>query len=714
MRNITFNHLRKIFVIFLVLGLAVFLRLRAVDLLPIDYDEDDYLLAAQQYARALNNRDIGGLIDQNYRQEHPPLSKLVYGFAIFPLPQAPEISDRPTTAPPATSLPEPHFKIARLTGASINIVTVFALAILNPLAGFFLAIHTYTIKYTSQVMLEALPMLTSALTVLFYLHSKRKANMWLWLSAIALGLTASGKYMYCIVGVAVLIDWLLAFRRESSFKWRNVLLPVFWGLVAVGIFFATNPYLWHSPLQRLSESLLYHGGYAQSDAVRQAGFPLWQPFVWMATSVPWHPGVFVVGVDILLFIFGLLGLSSLKNRYPVFFLWLGIGVLFLLVWPTKWPQYILLLMVPFSLSAGIGLHEKIVLPVVRRVREFRQPKIRTTKEEIYVAREMRQAAYWLLPGLIVLAVITLFPLVFQLAMSLTDFSSLSIRDGLGGGVWRELWMGLTGQVDPVSPDSIGRSRDVNYLGPILLLFVLFGFDGTSLLVFELIWTVLSVSLQTGVGFTIALILNRKGLKFTNLWRGIYILPWAIPEFVGALMWMQIFDPRFGWLQLASQGFFQRVDLPFLTTNISSIWRENPNAAMLLLLVAGTWYGFPFMMLASSAALKLIPEDVYEAAAIDGANSWHMLLKITWPLILPLLAPAIIIRSIFTFNQFYLFTTLQPPDPLSTFATISYYFFNDGGVYSVSAAINIITIVFLILGIILFNRWTKASKGVTYV
>jgi ABC-type sugar transport system permease subunit len=119
------------------------------------------------------------------------------------------------------------------------------------------------------------------------------------------------------------------------------------------------------------------------------------------------------------------------------------------------------------------------------------------------------------------------------------------------------------------------------------------------------------------------------------------------------------------------------------------------------------------MLAASAGLKMIPGEVYEAAALDGANAWQRFRDITWPLLLPLLAPALIIRGILAFNQFYLFYALNPPFPLITFASLSYFIFDQGGRYAVSAVINIFTVVLLVLFLLWFNRQSGAGEGVTY-
>jgi ABC-type sugar transport system permease subunit len=125
------------------------------------------------------------------------------------------------------------------------------------------------------------------------------------------------------------------------------------------------------------------------------------------------------------------------------------------------------------------------------------------------------------------------------------------------------------------------------------------------------------------------------------------------------------------------------------------------------------------MLASSVGLKTVPPDVFDAAAVDGANAWNTFRYVTWPLLFPLIGPAIIIRSIFAFNQFYLFQAFGFGD--STLATLSYNIFNptsgarglSGGMFSVSAIINIITVIILAGLVFLFNRWSKAGEGVTY-
>jgi ABC-type sugar transport system permease subunit len=726
----------------LIVLLAWTLRWRAVTMLPGDYDEDDYLRAAQQYAALLRTGDWQGFTETNYRPEHPPLAKIVFGFSLLSAPEAPLLPDRPTTAQPDKFLPKEQLRAARTSGAMLGTLTVALLALVNPLAGLFLAVHGMTIKYVDQVMLEALPALTSLVMVLAYQKSRGDAlrrPYWLVFSAVFLGLTAASKYLYCAVGIAILVDWYLDYCRGDALRrpYRAMLL---WGLLAIAVFFAANPYLWPDPIGRLKESVFYHVGYSSgASEVQQANFPVWQPLVWLNTSpYSWHEGVFLLGLDPLIALFAAFGLVRLWRKERVYALWLGLGLFFLLLWPTKWPQYILMLTVPLSLAAAHGVLALIIQPIQnwwaavtdRAVRRtvlngtFSNPEHPRLSEisfkvwcdallgEKPVARtDLRQALPWLVPGLLAFAVFTLLPLLFQFGVSLTDFNSVSIRDGLNGGIWREVWGGLTGQIPPASTEFPFRSKEVNFTGPSSYLPVLDYITGGGILVFNLLWTIVSVALQTALGLGAALLLWQPGIKLRRGWELLFILPWAIPEMIGALMWLNIFAPTTGWLSLAVQTHGDQIPFAFFTG-----WERSPSLWALVLLIATLWYGFPFMMLAASAGLKLVPLEVFDAAQLDGANAWQTFRHVTWPLLMPLVVPAIIIRGIFAFNQFYLFQVFQIGQ--GTLATLSYNFFNPSGYFingqfAISAVLNILTMLILIGFVILFNRWSKAREGVTY-
>jgi arabinogalactan oligomer/maltooligosaccharide transport system permease protein len=687
--------------------IALNARLTAVDKLPIDYDEDDYLRAGQLYAQGIQQGDWSVFTRENYRTEHPPLTKIINGLILSTLPPAPEIPDRPTTADPARSLPQPHLDNVRTSHAIFGTLEVFVLSLINPLAGLILAEHTWTIKYTSQVMLEALPALTSLLVVVFYLKSKGKFNAWSLLSAMMLGLTAASKYPYTMMGVAVLIHWLWDSwpgrsddDNRSNWQWIRPILT--WGGIALIVFFLADPYLWPDPINRLRDSIGYHGRYATTAAeVQEANYPLWQPLVWLAQSVPWHPGVFSVPLDALVLLFAVLGLKRLWQKYRVFALWLIIMLVFLFFWPTKWPQYILMLTAPLALSAVEGLRLVIWEPFSHWARRVRSDGVkRPTRSSMQTAwRETRQAFPWIVPGLIALGVIALFPLIYQLAMSLTDLNTLSLRDGMRGGVWRAVGEGLSGQVKPVTVSVFERrtSNQVNYAGPELLLNLLTG-GVADAVIFEVVWTVSAVFLQTAFGVGVALMLSRAGVRFKGLWRTLFIVPWAIPEFVGAIMWFNIFEPTNGWISLLLHKPFP--------------WQENPTAILIVLLIAALWMGWPLMMLAALAGLKMIPPEVYDAAAVDGAKGWARFRAVTWPLLLPVLTPVLIIRAILTFNQFYLFYAMQVGYPTTTLSTLAFFFFDAtsgfGGKFAVAAAINFFTVI-LLLGFVIWFSSRKSTQ-----
>jgi ABC-type sugar transport system permease subunit len=705
--------------ILIVLALAWTLRLRAVERLPIDYDEDDYLRAGQQFAYLIRTGNWSGFLNTNYRPEHPPLAKIAYGLAILDLPEEPLIADVEIEAKPASSLPESLLQRARTVAAVFGTLTAGLLALLNPLGGLFLAINTWTIKYTSQVMLDGLSALLSLSMVLAYVRYKKTHKTgWLVGSAVLLGLAADSKFLHGTIGFAVLIDWFLDAKRNNDFAEhpfgvsRYYKRAFLWGLLSLVIFFIANPYLWPDPLGRLRATLDAVSYTATNPNVENAGYVFWQQLNWLSMSVPWQldPPAFVIMADTFIAILAVIGFRRLWDSRRVFAIWLVLGLVVLLLWRTKWPQYLLVLTVPLALAAaeGAGVIWQGLLDWWRERKAV--PATISTKSDL------RRALPWLVPGLIAFAVLTLFPLFFQFAVSLTDFNATSIRDGFQGGIWRAVWGGLTGQI-PAMPVDIGtRSNQVNYVGleayPAVFTFITGSPDGWSILFFNILWTILSVLFQGALGLAVALLLWQRGVRLEKFWQTLFILPWAIPEMIGATMWLNVFQRDWGWLSLAADKYGPG-SIPGLLLDItessSGLW-------LITFLLPAIWYGFPFMMLAASVGLKAIPRNVFDAAAIDGANIFQTFRYITWPLLLPLLLPAVIIRGIFAFNQFYLFQVFFFQD--ATLATLSYNVFNPSGFnssgqFAISATINIISVIILIGFIVLFNRWSKAEEGVSY-
>jgi hypothetical protein len=329
------------------------LRLRAVRFLPVDYDEPVYFGAAAYYAQALAHGDLGAVVGYDFNFEHPPLMKLVYGAVLVPQAPINEPLPEPLTPPP----PSQAFFTLRSFSGVLGVVNVLIVSLVNPLAGLFLALHSYTVKYTSQIYLEALPMLTSAAAALAYWKSQRRFSGWMLLSALALGLTAASKYIYCVVGIAIALDWAVhALLHKDEDGKRHALaglgMLIGWGVLAIAAFFAADPYLWSDPGSRLASSIAFNVGYSQGEHVEEVGYPALQPLVWLFTSVPWHPFAIFIQIDGIMALVALIGIRRAWQRQRVMVIWWAVGMLFLLLWSTKWPQYILVVTVPMTLCAG--------------------------------------------------------------------------------------------------------------------------------------------------------------------------------------------------------------------------------------------------------------------------------------------------------------------------------------------------------------------------
>ncbi len=172
-------------------------------------------------------------------------------------------------------------------------------------------------------------------------------------SAAALGLAAAGKYPYALVGLAILPFLVFHLRR----RWPLLLL---YGGLALVVFLLANPFLWPNPPARLWEAFSFHWHYAHSGQVAELAWPWWRQFYYLTASLPseWHSGLFPTRLaDELLVPLAVLGLPWALRRRPIWVAWAVVGLAFLLAWPTKWPQYTLLVRPALAVVGGIGLVE---------------------------------------------------------------------------------------------------------------------------------------------------------------------------------------------------------------------------------------------------------------------------------------------------------------------------------------------------------------------
>lgn len=181
----------------------------------------------------------------------------------------------------------------------------------------------------------------------------------------------------------------------------------------------------------------------------------------------------------------------------------------------------------------------------------------------------------------------------------------------------------------------------------------------DVLAWTVVWTIVASVLQVALGIFLAVVVNQKEIRFKKLFRTILVLPWAVPGFVTILIFAGLFNDSFGAVNndiLAALG-------------IDAIpWLTDPNWARFALIMMQGWLGFPYIFLVTTGVLQSIPEDLYEAATIDGASAFSKFRHITMPMILLSISPIIITQFTFNFNNFniiYLFNAGGPAVPDST-------------------------------------------------
>ena len=172
----------------------------------------------------------------------------------------------------------------------------------------------------------------------------------------------------------------------------------------------------------------------------------------------------------------------------------------------------------------------------------------------------------------------------------------------------------------------------------------------KILVWNLIFPLISVLSTFLLGMGFALLFNDDRIKGKGIWRSLLILPYALPGFVTALVWRQMFnqDQNFG---LINKTFGWSID-----------WLGDPTWAKVAILVTNLWLGFPYMFLICTGALQAVPTDVKEAAKIDGASGFRTIRSIIMPLVLVAVGPLLVASYAFNFNNFALIYLLTNGGP----------------------------------------------------
>jgi arabinogalactan oligomer/maltooligosaccharide transport system permease protein len=157
----------------------------------------------------------------------------------------------------------------------------------------------------------------------------------------------------------------------------------------------------------------------------------------------------------------------------------------------------------------------------------------------------------------------------------------------------------------------------------------------------IIWTVVNVVFHVGLGVFLAVILHQKVIKGKSAWRVLLILPWALPQYITALTWRGMFTAEYGAIDIVWR---QYLSMPAIE------WLTQPIPAFTAAILTNIWLGFPFMMVIALGGLQSIPQELYEAADVDGASAWKKFWNVTVPLLKPVMIPAITLGVVWTFNN----------------------------------------------------------------
>jgi multiple sugar transport system permease protein len=281
----------------------------------------------------------------------------------------------------------------------------------------------------------------------------------------------------------------------------------------------------------------------------------------------------------------------------------------------------------------------------------------------------------LLPGLAIVAFVFAYPIGRAVALSFTDYNLLEADRGVDfvglanfGWIWRQelFWLSLR---------------------------------NTAIL------TVLVVGLELVVGLGVALLLA-EAFRGVGLFRGVFILPWAIPTVVVAFLFRAYLSPRFGLLNLTvsnvQQGLGMRED------NFVFDWLGSASTALLAAALVLTWKGLPFVMLVLLAGLQGIPRELGEAARIDGASAWQELRYVTLPSLKLVIQIVVVLRIISTFNGFEMVYLLTGGGPQNATRVLAVEVFNRAFVtHQIGRAAAITVVMLLFLGAL--SYWFLALR-----
>ena len=281
--------------------------------------------------------------------------------------------------------------------------------------------------------------------------------------------------------------------------------------------------------------------------------------------------------------------------------------------------------------------------------------------------------FLLAPALLVILAVVAFPFLFNVVLSLSNANIYHIRD------WR----------------LVGFAQYVSVFKEQLF---------WAILLKTVIWTVVNIVFHVTIGVFLAVVLHQNFIRGKSLWRVALILPWALPQYISALTWRGMFNYEYGAVNLLLTKYLHLSPVQWLTS---------PFEAFVAVIITNIWLGFPFMMVVALGGLQSIPDELYEAAEVDGASKWFQFWNITAPLLRPVMIPAITLGIVWTFNNInvvWLVSNMGEPAD-STHILVTYVYKAAFNMYRFgwAAALSVVIFAILLLFSQVFLRRTKATE-----
>ncbi|MEJ2602077.1 MAG: sugar ABC transporter permease [Gammaproteobacteria bacterium] len=325
---------------------------------------------------------------------------------------------------------------------------------------------------------------------------------------------------------------------------------------------------------------------------------------------------------------------------------------------------------------GLGILAFIGLGFGRQLRE--------------TVRTHRHAYLYVTPAILGMLVLVFFPFFYGIALSFTEQTIFTINEPI-----TEVWAGLSNYADILGDFNVASRTAQGWV---------FNYSNFYWTLFITVcWTVCNVAIGLSVGMALALALNTKGLRGRSIYRVLLILPWAIPNYITALIWKGMFHPQFGVINQGIQIF----------GGTPVAWFDGVFSSFLTGLATNGWLSFPFMMVVVLGALQSISQDMYEAATVEGASRWQQFRYITLPSLKPTVIPAVIISVVWTFNMFnviYLVSGGAPAGANEILITEAYKIAFEKYQIGYSAAYSVVIFMILLAYGVFQTRITRATEA----